>query len=297
MKPLLAAFALSSVFAAFVGQSTPPAALATGAAALKKAPGLSAKFTVIRPGGEAIQGTLLYGKPGHFRIETQDRAIVSDGTNQWTLDKKANSYVEGKASLAPTSEDDVWPWATFFAEEPFKGAQSFTAGAKRMIKANAVQEWKVKYADREATLYVDQKTGEFRGGQIVRGPKETLIVASELAVLAEAPAADKFAFQPMGAKKQEAAAPAAGATFAMVQPILNMSCVGCHNGPGGKAGVDLSSLQAILRSPGLVTPGDPDNSGLVSVVSGPRPRMPRGGSPLSAAQVATLRDWIKAGAK
>lgn len=67
-----------------------------------------------------------------------------------------------------------------------------------------------------------------------------------------------------------------------VQPILNERCLGCHN---AKAPLPLVSAAAIAKLP------------IVQAVSGDKPRMPKAGAPLTAKQVATLRQWLAEGAK
>jgi outer membrane lipoprotein-sorting protein len=298
MKALLLASALASITVGIWLQTSVPGALQTNILELQKAKGLSAKFTIVKPSGDTAEGTLLYGKAGNFRIETPEKSVVSDGKLLWELDKKGNAYTESDAKLlAPTLSDEVWAWAAFFHPEPFKTAVSFAPGAKRVVKGNPVQEWQVAFPDRSLTLYVDQKSGQFRGATVKRGDKETLIISTALEVLEEAPNDSKFAFAPNGAKKVDPNA-VVETTYAQIAPFLNRSCTGCHNAQNPKDGVDLSSYAAIIAKPRLVVVGNPAGSTLVRVVSGPRPEMPKGGKPvLTPAEVATLESWIKNGAK
>ncbi len=84
-----------------------------------------------------------------------------------------------------------------------------------------------------------------------------------------------------------------------IAPVLRLRCVSCHNPEKSKGDLDLSSRAAVLKGgeegPALV-PGKPADSLLLSKVSGPRPKMPRGGEPLTADQIADLRQWIADGA-
>jgi mono/diheme cytochrome c family protein len=83
-----------------------------------------------------------------------------------------------------------------------------------------------------------------------------------------------------------------------VRSILKARCGSCHGAQDPSAGLDLTSDKAILSS-GLIRAGDAKASVLMRRVQGMdgKPRMPLGFSPLSAAELATLSDWINQGAK
>ena len=100
-----------------------------------------------------------------------------------------------------------------------------------------------------------------------------------------------------------------------VQPILSANCAlsGCHTGSTPAMGQNLSSGQTFSNTvnvasgelPGMdrVEPGDPDQSYLVHKIQGTQAsvggsgsRMPLGMTPLSQAQIDTIRAWIRAGA-
>jgi len=107
-----------------------------------------------------------------------------------------------------------------------------------------------------------------------------------------------------------------GSTFQHIQTnILSKNCAlsGCHFGgssslPGvmdlreGRAFSNLVGVRSIER-PDLVriAPGDPDNSYLMLKITGAAgivgARMPLGRSPLSDANIQTIRAWIEAGAQ
>jgi mono/diheme cytochrome c family protein len=84
-----------------------------------------------------------------------------------------------------------------------------------------------------------------------------------------------------------------------VAPIFEAHCVICHNADAHKGGHALDSAAGLAaggpHGPILV-PGKPDASKIIEMVSGPDPKMPKKGDPLTAAEVKTLRDWIAAGA-
>jgi hypothetical protein len=88
-----------------------------------------------------------------------------------------------------------------------------------------------------------------------------------------------------------------------IRPILAEHCLGCHGRDKPEGGLRLSDRQAALlggesRSPAIV-PGKPDASELIRriISTDPNERMPpEEKEPLSAADVASLRNWIADGA-
>ena len=81
--------------------------------------------------------------------------------------------------------------------------------------------------------------------------------------------------------------------------VLESHCLACH-GSARMSGLDLRSSSTALeggnRGPAIV-PGDPEASLLVQAVTGTHAiKMPPSGDDLPAADLATLRDWIRAGA-
>lgn len=94
-----------------------------------------------------------------------------------------------------------------------------------------------------------------------------------------------------------------------IQPIFNTNCTICHSGPGAPRGLHLDAANsyanlvnvASSEVPSLkrVKPGDDSNSYLVQKIEGTAAvgaRMPLGGAPLSAANIALIRRWIVEGA-
>src|SRR5207248_10589962 len=86
-----------------------------------------------------------------------------------------------------------------------------------------------------------------------------------------------------------------------VKPLLAKNCFQCHGVKAHKGGLRVDTLQALLAGgdtgPAIV-PGKSGESLLVAAVSGVEGvnRMPLKKPPLSAAQIATLKAWIDAGA-
>ena len=87
-----------------------------------------------------------------------------------------------------------------------------------------------------------------------------------------------------------------------IKPFLSKYCLECHNGPKGKAELDVSTYPGFLKGgisfPGFV-PGKPNESFAVTLVEGKsKPVMPPKGKPQpSAEEKKLLRAWVAAGAK
>jgi len=106
--------------------------------------------------------------------------------------------------------------------------------------------------------------------------------------------------QPPKTADNTAPAPAAGGAFAATQAVLTANCMPCHATGNHKAGVDLTSYAGVMKGGDagkIVEPGNPDKSLVVLLVTDKKkPHMPPKGK-LSDADVKTISDWIKGGAK
>src|SRR5262249_44768290 len=86
-----------------------------------------------------------------------------------------------------------------------------------------------------------------------------------------------------------------------VKPIFAARCKACHGALKQEAGLRLDT-GALARQGGdsgkILTPGKSAASDLVARItsSDPSERMPQEGEPLTAEQVAVIRDWIDQGA-
>jgi hypothetical protein len=84
-----------------------------------------------------------------------------------------------------------------------------------------------------------------------------------------------------------------------VAPLLKQRCVSCHNTRKTKGGLNLTTREYLLRGgdhgPAIV-PGKANQSLLLELVNGPKPRMPRQGTKLAPGELAGLRQWIDQGA-
>ena len=89
-----------------------------------------------------------------------------------------------------------------------------------------------------------------------------------------------------------------------VQPILQNNCARCHGSMNHRGGLSLDTRDSMLKGghhgPALV-PGDPANSRLLTLIRHEGPsedpmNMPPNRPKLSDADIATVEQWIKAGA-
>jgi WD40 repeat protein len=87
--------------------------------------------------------------------------------------------------------------------------------------------------------------------------------------------------------------------YRAVRPILQRQCSGCHFPGKREGGLSVITIEDLLQggdSGAAVTPSDVDASLLLDYVSGEDPEMPLNADPLSATDVALIRDWIAQGA-
>ena len=87
-------------------------------------------------------------------------------------------------------------------------------------------------------------------------------------------------------------------TYAVdVLPILRNSCLNCHNPDKHKAGLDLSTYQALMQgsdSNKVVEPGNPGNSLMLKLISHTdEPAMPPKSDKLPDSQINVIRKWIE----
>ena len=84
-----------------------------------------------------------------------------------------------------------------------------------------------------------------------------------------------------------------------VLPLFRNACLNCHNPDKKKAGLDLSSFQAMMagsNSGKVLEPGDADGSLLYRLVThAEEPAMPPKGDKLPDDQVAVIKNWIAGG--
>ncbi len=84
-----------------------------------------------------------------------------------------------------------------------------------------------------------------------------------------------------------------------IAPILEQHCLHCHNAKSARGGLSLETaaeLHAGGDSGAMVVPGKPDESLLLEMISGDKPKMPKKAAALKKEQVALLKRWIAEGA-
>ena len=83
-----------------------------------------------------------------------------------------------------------------------------------------------------------------------------------------------------------------------VAPILEANCLRCHGSESPEGDFSLGTVNA-MRESGFVIQNKPEQSHLLTVVQpdgDQPPTMPKGSKPLTASEVAVLRQWIASGA-
>lgn len=95
---------------------------------------------------------------------------------------------------------------------------------------------------------------------------------------------------------------ATGGAFAKVEAVFAANCVKCHGGAAPKGGIDLSTYASVMKGGedgAVVVAGNPDQSKIVMALKGAPgvKKMPMMAAPLSDADIATISNWIKDGAK
>jgi hypothetical protein len=83
-----------------------------------------------------------------------------------------------------------------------------------------------------------------------------------------------------------------------VLPIFQANCVPCHGSAVRMRELDLSTFPSVLKGGDdgpVVIPGKPQESRLYQMVE--RGTMPKGGKPLTPSLIASIREWIEAGAR
>ena len=88
-----------------------------------------------------------------------------------------------------------------------------------------------------------------------------------------------------------------------VQPIFQANCYRCHAGMNHRGGLQLDTPAAIMhggKQGAVIVPGHPEQSLMVTLIrhegpaSDPMPMPPK--SKLSDADIATITEWVRAGA-
>jgi WD40 repeat protein len=85
-----------------------------------------------------------------------------------------------------------------------------------------------------------------------------------------------------------------------VAPILQKNCLACHSSAAKMGGLVMENYALLMKGGGhgpAIVAGKADDSRIIAMLEGKiQPRMPLGGDPLPAADIATLKAWINSGA-
>lgn len=302
-RVLLFAIAGSISVAVFATQVAMPSILAGHVKALTEANTISGTATVQPLGGSPRTVQFVFSKPNYFRIDTEVGFSVCDGKTITHYTKSLNRFTvesTNETNVYTTSASpELWAWSCFFNKDAYRDVTS-KIGSKRSLKGMKVTEvmldWQ-KGSPGSATLFVDEKSGYAKGFTFKSGETESIVLSEDIALSAEIADPKKFEFvAPSGAEKVETLKPVLSG-YASVQQILGRSCMPCHNSQNRKSGIDLSSYESMSSNSGALSPGNPEQSGIYRSTSGARPSMPKNQAPLSASELQTIFDWIKAGAK
>src|SRR5690348_1377236 len=84
-----------------------------------------------------------------------------------------------------------------------------------------------------------------------------------------------------------------------VAPILQKNCLGCHSSAAKMGGLVMDKFDLLMKGGAhgaVIVPGKSAESRMVMMLEGKvQPRMPFGGDPLPASDIATIKAWIDAG--
>lgn len=287
-------------------QPTIPAPLKPHVQALSDAKALSGKVTMTPVGGAPSKFSFTYSRSGSFKIEGTDGSVYFDGKNLTEYSAASKTYKVIPADKADwkkaVSETRVWAWSAFFNPALMGEVASATKGRSRTVAGEALTELTLRFTGaptKIVTLMTDAK-GIAKGFTFKEGDKESIVLAQELVISAAEPEASLFAFvPPAGATMAKIEDTASGAPkYADVQAIFNRSCMPCHNSQSRRSGYDLTSYEAVTGNAMGVRPSSPDDSMILKSVRGVGAKlMPQGRPRLSQADIDTIANWIKAGAK
>ncbi|HEV2494218.1 MAG TPA: c-type cytochrome domain-containing protein [Terriglobia bacterium] len=132
-------------------------------------------------------------------------------------------------------------------------------------------------------------------------PRKHRDVPTALAVLCLIAGASTAAATSRAAGKPAADAAQVPTFGANIAPILQKNCLACHSSAAKSGGLIMESFDLLMKGgahgPPIVA-GRSDESRMIQMLEGKiQPRMPFGGDPLPAADIAVIKAWIDAGAK
>ena len=228
---------------------------------------------------ESVVGYVINNKGSRRRPELGETvaAISLAGRTDWQL-------------LSPTEpnltyNDGVW---AFYAAREEERLAKIDAAARAAARARQGEYWQKR---REAAK------------QWLASTPETPVPALAPGFPANNPIDHFLAEKIVAYQGQVKAVKQGGVEFyAQIQPILEASCLECHQGGKPKGGLHLDTLAGALKggkSDGAaIVPGDPARSSLLARIRSDDPdeMMPPKGHRLAAGDVALIEQWIKEGA-
>ena len=231
---------------------------------------------------ESVVGFVILNKgkvSGRRRPELGETiaAISLSGRTDWQL-------------LSPSGETPAYNdagWAAYAAQEEERLAR-VDAAARAAARASQGEYWQKR---REAAK------------QWLASTPETAVPALAAGFPANNPVDHFLAEKIVAYQGQVKAVKKGGIEFyAQIQPILEASCLECHQGGKPKGGLHLDTLAGALKggkSDGAaIVPGDPAKSSLLTRIRSDDPdeMMPPKGHRLAAGDIALIEQWIKEGA-
>lgn len=287
-------------------QQVVPAPLKPHVDALTAAKSLSGKVTATPLGGAPSKYSFSFSRSGSFKVEGADSSLYFDGKNLTEYSALSKTYKVTPAETADwkklVSDTNLYAWSAFFSPTLLGDLGTATKGRSRTVAGESLTELTVRFnkvTTKFVTFLLDSK-GIAKGFTFKDGDKETVVLAQELTLGSEEPNASLFAFVPPAgatlAKVEDTSS--GGVKYADVQAIFDRSCMPCHSSQARRSGYDLSSYEAVMSNPMGVRVSSPNDSMILKAVKGDGARlMPQGRQRLSQAQVDTIANWIKAGAK
>ncbi|MGI9110580.1 MAG: DUF1553 domain-containing protein, partial [Opitutales bacterium] len=232
---------------------------------------------------ESVVGYVINTKGSRRRPELGETvaAISLAGRTDWQPDWQLLSPAEPHL----TYNDGVW---AFYASQEEARLSRIDASARAAARARQGEYWQKR---REAAK------------QWLASTPETPVPALAAGFPANNPIDHFLAEKIVAYQGQVKAVKQGGVEFyAQIQPILEASCLECHQGGKPKGGLHLDTLAGALKggkSDGAaIVPGDPAKSSLLARIRSDDPdeMMPPKGHRLAAADVALIEQWIKEGA-
>lgn len=275
---------------------------------------LCGRMAQAQTGYTAPDESYKFDYPQRWKVEPQGEKLLltaPDGSH-YTLQQTALTA----ASAASPVNDPEWKeraakWiAPLWKESEFVRAQSLSMdhgqGASFRFKSkkpgddSTADVW-VGVVGKHAVFLLPEKAGQPSQTIGLSVIFQSLTFTDALPRTPAGPARPNTRPMPGG----EAATPGAGngetiSYVRQIAPILQSRCRACHNANSASGGLDVSSYAAFLRggsSGACVLPGKPGSSTLLDYLTGKRDPMPRGSQPLSAPQIALIRQWIAGGAQ